>query len=131
MFGGGGREAIEATPYFEAQLDLAKQDPAIGAYTLPEISGLGPGFIFGVRGRKDTEATGTVISGIDQHDFASKSAYRDRGPANELDGGPAFELQPNFVADMKERHIVAGNPEFHHGAGSIGNENSQILPGLE
>ena len=131
-FGYNWREAIELTPDFEPEGNLLEEHPAFGAYALAKEAVAGPVFDMGFAiaggdiwagGNDDAEASVAIVGGVNEDDFAAEGADGDTGPADELNGGPAFELEADgatgcggaigvFVALGNEGHVHAVDPHF-------------------
>ena len=130
------REAIELTPDFEPERNLLEENPAFGPDALAEEAVAGPVFDMGFAiadgdigfGRNnDAEASIAIVGGVNEDDLAAEGADGDTGPADELNGGPAFELEADgaagcdgaigvFVTLGNEGHVHAVDPHFDESA---------------
>ena len=57
----------------------------------------GHGFVVGVGLDEDAKPPVAVVGRVDESDDTAEGTDRHRRPADELDRGPTFELQPDVI----------------------------------
>ena len=76
----------------------------------------------------DLEDPFARVGGIDSNDFAGKGPDGDRWPADELDSGPTFELQSDWVSDVDQGCIDATDGHFHGEVFGFGDDFKEFVP---